>query len=448
MEKRNFRMVLQLLNEAEVHADGSPSDLDRRFRRLERKKGSNHPALIQYNKVVRGAGDTVRSIIISANARLGLLQNPQILRILDHDEMEIEEIGLGVDGDRNRKTALFCVTPDSDKSYAFLIGMLYSQIFQELYYQADFHYNGKLPINVNFMLDEFANVPLPDDYCSLLSTMRSRNISCTIFIQNLAQIKALFEKTWETILGNCDSLVYLGGNEQSTHKYISESLGKGTIDKKSSGETKGRQGSSSRNYDVLGRELLTPDETRKLDNSECILLIRGCDPIIDKKYNTFAHSRFSETEDGGAAPYIHDRMAAQKQAVQILSEESLDYYKKKKEQGEDVQIVELSFDEIFSYEPIPKKIFSEEELKENQKKRTVEEVRPPKKTEKPVQTEEEKLSELLESHVYNEEQLGEIMLAIGAGISYDKNLQMADTKNSAEKMKEIRKKFTKETASD
>lgn len=448
MEKRNFRMVLQLLNEAEVHADGSPSDLDRRFRRLERKKGSNHPALIQYNKVVRGAGDTVRSIIISANARLGLLQNPQILRILDHDEMEIEEIGLGVDGDRNRKTALFCVTPDSDKSYAFLIGMLYSQIFQELYYQADFHYNGKLPINVNFMLDEFANVPLPDDYCSLLSTMRSRNISCTIFIQNLAQIKALFEKTWETIPGNCDSLVYLGGNEQSTHKYISESLGKGTIDKKSSGETKGRQGSSSRNYDVLGRELLTPDETRKLDNSECILLIRGCDPIIDKKYNTFAHSRFSETEDGGAAPYIHDRMAAQKQAVQILSEESLDYYKKKKEQGEDVQIVELSFDEIFSYEPIPKKIFSEEELKENQKKRTVEEVRPPKKTEKPVQTEEEKLSELLESHVYNEEQLGEIMLAIGAGISYDKILQMADTKNSAEKMKEIRKKFTKETASD
>ena len=448
MEKRNFRMVLQLLNEAEVHADGSPSDLDRRFRRLERKKGSNHPALIQYNKVVRGAGDTVRSIIISANARLGLLQNPQILRILDKDEMEIEEIGIGVDGDKNRKTALFCVTPDSDKSYAFLIGMLYSQIFQELYYQADFHYNGKLPINVNFMLDEFANVPLPDDYCSLLSTMRSRNISCTIFIQNLAQIKALFEKTWETIPGNCDSLVYLGGNEQSTHKYISESLGKGTIDKKSSGETKGRQGSSSRNYDVLGRELLTPDETRKLDNSECILLIRGCDPIIDKKYNTFAHPRFSETEDGGAAPYIHDRMAARKQSVQILSEESLAYYKKKKEQGEDVQIIELAFDEVFSYEPVPKKIFSEEELKENRKKRNVEEVMPPKETGNPAQTDEEKLSKLLESHVHNEEQLGEIMLAIGSGIPYDKILQMADVKHSAGKMKEIRKKYTKETASD
>lgn len=156
-KERNFRTVLKLLNEAEVHADGSPSDLDRRFRRLERKKGSSHPALIQYNKVVRGAGDTVRSIIISANARLGILENPQILRILDSDEMDIEEIGTGVDGDKNKKTALFCVIPDSDKSYNFLVGMLYSQIFQELYYQADFNFNGRLPVHVTFMLDEFAN---------------------------------------------------------------------------------------------------------------------------------------------------------------------------------------------------------------------------------------------------------------------------------------------------
>lgn len=301
-EERNFRTVLKLLNEAEVHADGSPSDLDRRFRRLERKKGGSHPALIQYNKVVRGAGDTVRSIIISANARLGILENPQILRILDSDEMDIPEIGTGIDGDKNKKTALFCVIPDSDKSYNFLVGMLYSQIFQELYYQADFHYNGRLPIHVTFMLDEFSNVALPDDFCSLLSTMRSREISCIIIIQNLAQIKALFKDTWETIPGNCDTLIYLGGNEQSTHKYISESLGKGTIDKRSSGETKGRNGSSSRNYDVLGRELLTPDETRKLDNHECIILIRGCDPVIDRKYNTFQHPLFKESEDGGAPP--------------------------------------------------------------------------------------------------------------------------------------------------
>lgn len=300
------------------------------------------------------------------------------------------------------------------------------------------------------MLDEFANVPLPDDFCSLLSTMRSRNISCTIFIQNLAQIKALFEKTWETIPGNCDSLVYLGGNEQSTHKYISESLGKGTIDKKSSGETKGRQGSSSRNYDVLGRELLTPDETRKLDNSECILLIRGCDPIIDKKYNTFAHPLFKETEDGGAVPYVHDIKEVRKQSVKILSAQSLAYYQKKKEQGEDIQIVELSLDEIFSYQPIPKKIFTEEELEVNRQaeKKSVKEVRPPKTAEKRAETDEEKLSALLESHTYGQEQLGEIMLAIGSGIPYDKILQMADSHNSAEQMKTLRKKFTKETASN
>lgn len=452
MPKRNFRMVLQLLNEAEVRADGSPSELDRRFRRLERKKGNNHPAIIQYNKVVRGAGDTVRSIIISANARLGLLQNPQILRILDSDEMDIEEIGIGIDGDKHKKTALFCVSSDSDKSYAYLIGLLYSQIFQELYYQADFHYNGRLPIPVNFMLDEFANIPLPDDFCSLLSTMRSRQISCTIFLQNLAQIKALFEKTWETIPGNCDSLVYLGGNEQSTHKYISESLGKGTIDKRSSGETKGRQGSSSRNYDVLGRELLTPDETRKLDNSECILLIRGCDPIIDKKYNTFSHPLFKETEDGGAPPYEHDVTEAQKEnGFQILGEASIAYYQKKKEQGENVNILELSLDEMLSYQPVPEKIFQEEELEANrqaaeQKGKEVRQIKEKGEKKKP-QTDEDKLSEMLKLQPYTQEQLAEIMICVSVGMAYDKILQLADIKNSAESMRVMREKFTKEETS-
>ena len=445
--QQNFRMVLKLLNEAEVHADGSPSDLDRRFRRLERKKGASHPAVIQYNKVVRGAGDTVRSIIISANARLGLLENPQILRILDRDEMDIAEIGAGVDGDKNKKTALFCVIPDSDKSYNFLVGMLYSQIFQELYYQADFVFNGRLPIHVTFMLDEFANVALPDDFCSLLSTMRSREISCIIIIQNLAQIKALFEKTWETIPGNCDTLIYLGGNEQSTHKYISESLGKGTIDKKTSGETRGKNGSSSRNFDVLGRELLTADETRKLDNSQCILLIRGCDPIIDKKFNTFGHPLFKETEDGGAPAYIHN-IAQKTEKVTVLSEESFKYYQKKRESGEPVQILELSMEEVFSYEPVPKKIFSDEELEANRKaeKRMVQEVRQEKKSSNEIQTDDEKLSELLGSQPYNEEQLGEILQAVASGLAYEKILLIADIQKKKKKMKELRLNYTKEEA--
>lgn len=453
-ENQNFRTVLKLLNEAEVNTDGSPSELDRRFRRLERKKGSNHPALIQYNKVVRGAGDTVRSIIISANARLGLLENPEILRILDHDEMNIADIGAGIDGDTSKKTALFCVIPDNDKSYSFLVGMLYSQIYQELYYQADFVFGGRLPIHVTFLLDEFANVPLPDGFCSLLSTCRSREISNIIIIQNLAQIKELFEKTWETIPGNSDTLIYLGGNEQSTHKYLSESLGKGTIDKKSSGETKGKSGSSSKNFDVLGRELLTPDETRKLDNNSCILLIRGCDAIIDRKYNTFKHPLFKETEDGGAAPYVHNIEEARKEErLKFLSKESLKYYEDKAKKDETVHILELTMDEVFAYNPVPKKIFSDEELEENRRtvKRSVKEV-VRKKEKVPVEkkksvTEEEKLSELLKMHPYTEAQLEEIITAVESNIPYEKILLFADIHNTADKMKELRLKYTKDTAS-
>lgn len=455
-EQQNFRMVLKLLNEAEVHTDGSPSELDRRFRRLERKKGSNHPALVQYNKVVRGAGDTVRSIIISANARLGLLENEEILRILDKDELDIAEIGAGIDGDATKKTALFCVIPDSDGSYAFLVAMLYSQIYQELYFQADFVFRGSLPIHVTFLLEEFYSVPLPNGYCSRLSTCRSRSISNIIIIQNLSQIKELFEKTWETIPGNCDTLIYLGGNEQSTHKYLSESLGKGTIDKKSSGETRGKSGSSSRNYDVLGRELLTPDETRKLDNNLCIVLIRGCDPIIDRKYNTFKHPLFCETEDGGGVAYLHDiTEAAKENKLKFLSEKSLQYYEEKQKSGEAVEIIELSMEEVFSYQPIPEKIFSDEELDENQKtvKRSVKEVveKPVKEpgTARPVSTEEEKLSEMLVSLPYTEKQLAEIYAAVESGVAYGSILKLADIQNSADTMRNLRIDIlenTKETA--
>lgn len=445
-EERNFRMVLKLLNEAEVHADGSPSTLDRRFRKLEREKGGSHPAVVQYNKVVRGAGDTVRSIIISAHARLGVLENPQILRILDKDEINIPEIGVGVDGDKTKKTALFCVIPDSDKSYNFLVGMLYSQIFQELYYQADFHFNGHLPIHVTFLMDEFANTALPDDFCSLLSTMRSREISCIIIIQNLAQIKALFKDTWETIPGNSDTLVYLGGNESTTHKYISESLGKGTIDKKSSGETKGRNGSSSRNYDVLGRELLTSDEVRKLPNDQCIILIRGCDPIIDKKYNTFKHPLFKESEDGGAPPYIHHIEAAGKQEdVKLLNKESLEYFEKRQKDGEPVQILNVTQEEVFSADPIPGKIFTEKELEENRKEAglPIREVRK-KRTEKKKQETGDggaELFELLAGNPYSEGQLEEIRSCIACGIPYETVVDIADIRNTAEQMKKLREGY-------
>ena len=349
--KRNFETVLKLMGEAEVAEQGKPSRLDVRMKFLEESSvlGSNHPAVKQYNKCMRGAGDTIRSIIISANSRLAFLENKQVLRMLSKDDMNLSELGIGVNGDGETKTALFCVIPDSDKSYNFIVGMLYTQVFQELYYQADFNCGGRLPIHVTFMLDEFSNVALPDDYCSLLSTMRSREISSVIIIQNLAQIKALFKDTWETIPGNCDTLVYLGGNEQSTHKYISELLGKGTIDKKSSGETRGRQGSSSRNFDVLGRELYTPDEVRKLDNKKLFIFIRGFDPIIDNKYIPFAHPAFNMTADGKGEAYVHVPSKGSnliEPTFDILTKRSLKFYEQLKEKGGNIYIDDLSYEEF------------------------------------------------------------------------------------------------------
>lgn len=369
--QRNFKMVLKLIAEAEVTEKGKKSKLTRRMEELAAtsKLGESHPAYKQYMKVIKGAGDTVRSIIITANARLAVLENEQVLRFLSKDELKLEELGIGVNGDETTKTALFCVIPDSDKSYNFIIGMLYTQIFQELYYQADFNYGGRLPIHVTFMLDEFSNVALPDDFCSLLSTMRSREISSVIIIQNLAQIKALFKDTWETIPGNCDTLIYLGGNEQGTHEYISKLLGKSTIDKRATGETRGRQGSSSRNFDVLGRELMTPDEARKFDNKKCLIFIRGFDPIVDDKYFTPNHPAFSQSADGDGIPYEHVPSDMYEEATkntggknsydggrrkakitgtpfQLLTPQSVKYFEKLERKEENVQIAKLSFDEL------------------------------------------------------------------------------------------------------
>lgn len=348
--RKNFQSVLDLLSEAEVDAKGNDSKLTKKMKQLAKtsKLKQNHPAYKQYMKVIRGAGDTVRSIIISANSRLALLENPQILRILSKDDLHLEELGIGVNGDKHTRTALFCIIPDSDKSYNFIVGMLYTQLFQELYFQADFKNDGKLPIQVTLMMDEFANVALPDDFCSLLSTMRSRRISSIIIIQNLAQIKALFKDTWETITGNCDTFVYLGGNEKSTHQYISEMLGKSTIDKRSTGETRGVHGSASRNYDVLGRELMTPDEVRNMSNKKCLIFIKGFNPIFDDKYIPFRHKNFSRTEDGGGKAYVHDPSLnkGSLRPVKLLSEKQINDIKEYKKENEVVHIMDMSLEEI------------------------------------------------------------------------------------------------------
>lgn len=324
-ERQTFRRVMELLAKADFTEDARgnklPSDLDRMFAALEDQenirfaseqldydegKREDLPdpvsqAVQMYNGVMKGAADTVRSIIITAKARLRNLTNKDILNILDYDEMNLRELGLGMDEDGKTKTVLYCVIPDNDKSYNFLVGILYTQIFKELYAAADMECGGKLPIHVTFALDEFANVALPDDFCSLLSTMRGREISCIIIIQNMAQIKALFKDTWETIPGNCDVFIYLGGNEQSTHEYVSKLLGKGTYDKQTSGVTKSKQGSTSKNEDVIGRELMLPSEVRKVDGKYCLIFIRGFDPVLDKKIQTQNKPMFKEMNK----PYQH-----------------------------------------------------------------------------------------------------------------------------------------------
>lgn len=454
-EKRNFRTVLQLIGEAEVTEKGKASNLDLRMKFLEEASplGANHPAVKQYNKCMRGAGDTVRSIIISANSRLASLENEKVLRMLSKDDLHLADLGIGVQADAKTKTALFCVIPDSDKTYNYIIGLLYTQIFQELYYQADFNCGGRLPIHVTFMLDEFSNVALPDDFCSLLSTMRSREISSVIIIQNLAQIKALFKDTWETIPGNCDTLVYLGGNEQGTHEYISKMLGKSTIDKKSSGETRGKQGSSSRNYDVLGREIMMPDEVRKMDNAKCLIFIRGQNPILDEKYIPFSHPMFEQTEDGGGAAYEHvvdTEGTVLEPPFAILAPKAYRYYEKLQKKGENIYIDKLSYEEFMLLGQVEleqrfmemeeqKTLHEEQDLEiscEEEEKQLKEEEIP--KTEK---EQYEAIAERLMSNAFTTEQIAEVKRAMAVKVPYDVILGYLRPEVPVTEMMEIRRKY-------
>ena len=298
--EQNMEMILTMIENgaAKEDDDDYKSPLDLLFEALEEEQ-PDHIALRQYRIFKQAAGKTAKSILISAAVRLASFTLPEIQNITNADTLELGKLG-------ERKQAIFCVIPDSnDNSLNFLVGMLYTQAFQELYYQADKVHHGSLPVPVRLMFDEFANVAMPDGYARLQATMRSRNIMSTIILQNISQLKALFKDDWEGIIGNADSFIYLGGNEQSTHKYISELLGKETIDTKTSSQSKGRNGSFSQNFQQTGRELMTPDEVRRLDNKNAIVFVRGERPVIDEKYDIMQHPNIKLTEDGGAAPYIH-----------------------------------------------------------------------------------------------------------------------------------------------
>ena len=296
-EEQNFAMIMEMLGSAQVKEEDEDyeSPLDILFDRLE-MRDPDSIAVKQYHIYKQAAGKTAKSILISVGVRLAAFNLPQIAKLTNTDELDLSSMG-------EKKVAIFCCIPDADTSLNYLVGMIYSQLFQTLYYMADRVHGGALPVPVNCIMDEFPNVSLPNEFEKILATCRSRSIYCSIIIQNMSQLKALFKDSWESLVGNCDEFLYLGGNEKETHKYVSELLGKETIDTNTYGQTKGKSGSYSTNFQQSGRELLQPDEVRMLDNQNALLFIRGERPILDAKYDLMKHPNIRYTEDGGAGPF-------------------------------------------------------------------------------------------------------------------------------------------------
>ena len=312
-DEQNFAMVMEMLRAGAIEDEEEPrpSPLDNLFSELE-YENPEHIALKYYHSYHSGSAKTLKSIQITLAARLEKFNLESLASLTSTDELELETLG-------EKKTALFALIPDNDTSFNFLVSILYTQLFQQLFYSADHIHGGSLPIPVHFLMDEFANVSLPDDFDKILSVMRSRSVSVSIILQNLAQLKALFEKQWESIVGNCDEFLYLGGNEQSTHKYVSELLGKSTIDTNTYGKSSGRSGNYSTNYQISGRELLTPDEVRLLDNQYAILFIRGERPVLDFKYDILKHPNVALTADGKAGVYRHGEVKSDVATIELFS---------------------------------------------------------------------------------------------------------------------------------
>lgn len=336
-DEQNFAMVMEMLRAGviEDEEEPRPSPLDNLFSELE-YENPDHIALKYYHSYHSGSAKTLKSIQITLAARLEKFNLESLALLTSTDELELETLG-------EKKTALFALIPDNDTSFNFLVSILYTQLFQQLFYSADHIHGGSLPIPVHFLMDEFANVSLHDDFDKILSVMRSRSVSVSIILQNLAQLKALFEKQWESIVGNCDEFLYLGGNEQSTHKYVSELLGKSTIDTNTYGKSEGKSGSYSTNYQISGRELLTPDEVRMFDNRYAILFIRGERPVLDLKYDILKHTNVALTADGKAGVYEHGEVKSDVAAIELLS---FDKYKAPETQTAETNY-ELLSDEDF-----------------------------------------------------------------------------------------------------
>lgn len=345
-EEQNFPMVMEMLRAGDVSEEDESyySPLDRLFYDLEMRQ-PDHIAVKYYKAYHSGSAKTLKSIQITLAARLEKFNLESVAMLTATDELDLSSMG-------EKKVALFALIPDNDTSFNFLVSILYTQLFQQLFYTADRKYGESLPVHVHFCMDEFSNVSLPDDFDKILSVMRSRGVSVSIILQNMAQLKALFEKQWESIVGNCDGFLYLGGNEQSTHKYVSELLGKATIDTNTYGKSSGRSGSYSTNYQTAGRELMTPDEVRMLDNRYALLFIRGERPVKDLKFDILKHPFVKDTADGEAKPYLHGQERDVVAAIELF------YGEVKEELMEETEQTEY---ELLSEEELQKLYDNEEE---------------------------------------------------------------------------------------
>ena len=319
-EEQNFSMVMEMIAAAEVHEDDDnyQSPLDILFERLEMREPDSI-ACKQYRIFKQAAGKTAKSILVSVGVRLAAFNLPQIARLTMTDELHLDELG-------EKRVALFCCIPDADRSLNYLVGMVYTQLIQTLFYQADRVHRGRLPVPVHCLMDEFPNISLPkDSFLSALATMRSRGIFCSIIVQNIAQLKSMYKDSWESLVGLCDEFLYLGGNEQGTHKYVSELIGKETVETTSRSLSRGRSGSSSTSHQQTARDLMTPDEVRLLSNDKALLFVRGERPVMDWKYNLLRHPNIRFTEDGGAPPYdytvapdAHEDLAGNAENYELL----------------------------------------------------------------------------------------------------------------------------------
>ena len=353
-EEQNFAMVIEMLRAGEIDEDdgGNYSPLDRLFYTLG-DRDPNHIAYKYYKDYHSGSAKTLKSIQITLAARLEKFNLESLAMLTMTDELELEKMG-------EKKIALFALIPDNDTSFNFLVSILYTQLFQQLFYVADHKYNGRLPVHVHFCMDEFANVSLPDDFDKILAVMRSREVSVSIILQNMAQLKALFEKQWESIAGNCDEFLYLGGNEQSTHKYVSELLGKETIDTNTYNQSYGRNGNYSTGFQLSGRELLDSSEVRMLDNDYALLFIRGELAVKDLKYDITKHPNIKMTEDGGAEAYLHGRVDDDIADIRIIGMREI-------KKNETIEKVEETGYELLADEDLINEIVEEE--KENEEKK-------------------------------------------------------------------------------